>query len=236
MRDYHIHTKLCGHAYREMEEYVETAIDRGFTEICFTDHIPFPDSYDRAHRMGMDDLGFYLEEVERLKGTFPGITILTGIEADYMDRYRDYLAEFFKEYSFDLVIMAIHFIDHWPDGNWTFKYDFPDRTMKEIYHDYFTFMNRGLETGFFDVLAHMDLIKRPGYPVLKTNRDDVEMILGTLKKQNMAIEINTSGFRREIAEPYPALEVIELAADMVFPSPLLPMPIYPTTWVTSSAT
>ena len=40
MIDYHIHTKLCGHASGEMAEYVECAIAAGVKEMGFSDHMP----------------------------------------------------------------------------------------------------------------------------------------------------------------------------------------------------
>lgn len=40
MTDYHIHTKLCGHAEGEMESYVEQSISKGLKEIGFSDHAP----------------------------------------------------------------------------------------------------------------------------------------------------------------------------------------------------
>ncbi|MCP4151456.1 MAG: histidinol-phosphatase HisJ [bacterium] len=211
MRDYHVHTYLCKHAYHEMEEYVEAALERGITEMCFTDHIPLPGGFDPGHRMEPDQIELYLELVETCRRKYKEISIFTGIEADYIDGSEEYLEGFFKKYSFDMVIMAIHFIKKWPPDQWVFKFDFPGKTIKECYSDYFEAMNRGISTGFFDVVGHLDLIKQPDYPILETNRDDIEMIFDNVLKQNMAIEINTSGFRRAVAEPYPSLDIIELA-------------------------
>ena len=37
--DYHIHTPLCNHAGGVMHAFVQQAIDIGFREICFLDHL-----------------------------------------------------------------------------------------------------------------------------------------------------------------------------------------------------
>jgi len=40
MLDYHIHTKLCGHASGEMDEYVQAARRQPLREMGFADHLP----------------------------------------------------------------------------------------------------------------------------------------------------------------------------------------------------
>jgi histidinol-phosphatase (PHP family) len=217
MRDYHIHTSLCKHAAGEMFEYVESAIEKGIKEICFTDHIPFPGGFDKEHRMGMEEVDGYVEQVEKLKQKYPEIKILTGIEADYIERYEEFLGKFLSQYPFDLVIMSIHFVGNWPPGQWVFGYHFPDKSIIEIYHDYFDSLIQGIKTGLFDVVAHLDLIKKMNTPVLSTNPRDMDEILNQVSRMNMSIEVNTSGLRRAIAETYPSLEVVGKAAQKGIP-------------------
>lgn len=40
--NYHTHTARCGHAEGTDEEYVLAAIERGFDELGFSDHVPWP--------------------------------------------------------------------------------------------------------------------------------------------------------------------------------------------------
>ena len=40
--NYHTHTARCGHAEGTDEEYVLAAIERGFDEMGFSDHVPWP--------------------------------------------------------------------------------------------------------------------------------------------------------------------------------------------------
>ena len=42
-RNYHTHTKRCGHAIGEDEEYVINAIEAGLTDLGFSDHCPYID-------------------------------------------------------------------------------------------------------------------------------------------------------------------------------------------------
>ena len=128
MIDNHIHTKLCKHAEGEVFEYVEKAILRGITEIAFTDHIPLPDNFDIAHRMALNEMESYARWIDHAKKKYPEIIIRFGIEADYYEGLEEYTEKFLSQFNFDIVIMSVHFLRHWPEGNWVFDYNFPGKS------------------------------------------------------------------------------------------------------------
>ena len=216
-RDYHIHTKLCKHAKGEMFEYVETAIEKGLTEIAFTDHIPLPDGFDAAHRMAESDLEKYVKSIEDLRRQYPQIKIRCGIEADFYDGFEDYLQKTFARYAFEIIIMSVHYVKGWPKNNWAFSFYFPDCSLTAVYSDYLQAVRRGVETGLFNVLGHLDLIKRPEQSLLEQNRAEVEEILESCARFNMAVELNTSGLRKEIGQVYPDLSFMPLVKEAGLP-------------------
>jgi histidinol-phosphatase (PHP family) len=211
MHDYHLHTSLCKHAEGEIHEYIEAAIEKGITEICFADHIPMPDGFDNEHRMDPKEFDFYVEKIEHIRAKYRGTHILIGIEADYIEGYENYLRDFLAGYPFDLVIMSVHFIKKWADKQWVFSYEYTNETLVHQYKDYFDCMVKGIQTGLFDVVGHLDLIKRPNRPVLRSNSREVERVIDAVKKAGMSLELNTSGLRKHIAEPYPDMEIVEMA-------------------------
>jgi len=215
--DYHLHTARCKHATGTMEAYVEQAIQLGLEEIAFTDHIPLPDEFDIDHRMARSELDEYLKEITDLKKTYPEISILTGIEADYYEGFESYTDDILSQYPFDIVLMAVHFLRHWPDGNWAFGYQFPGKSMADIYSDYLATVIRGIRTGLFDVVAHVDLIKKAGYPIFDHARESFIEVLREVRQANMAIEINTSGRRKNINEFFPSNELWELIFEQNLP-------------------
>ena len=217
MRDYHIHTTLCKHADGKMEEYIESAIEKGISEICFADHIPFPDGFDSEHRMALEDMETYIEQINIMKRKYREISILIGIEADYMEGYENYYERFLDSFPFDLVIMSIHYIKKWSGNQWVFNYEYTRKTLKQKYRDYFNTMIRGIRTGLFDVVGHFDLVKRPGRSLLQTNNKEITEVLDTISKVGMTIELNTSGIRRPINDIYPSLEILELAIEKGIP-------------------
>jgi len=206
MVDNHIHTKLCKHAEGNVFDYVEKAISLGINEISFTDHIPLPNNFDLAHRMNFDDMDTYTRWIMRAQEKYPEIKIRCGIEADFYEGFEEYTENFLSQYKFDVVIMSVHFLRHWPKGNWVFDYHFPNKSTEEIYGDYIFTLIKGINTGLFDVLGHLDIVKTPGDSLLNKNPSEVNQLLMALKKSGMAIEINTSGYRKNTGEPYPGLD------------------------------
>ncbi len=204
--DYHLHTKLCKHAQGEVFEYVEEAIRQGILEIAFTDHAPLPDNFDIAHRMQDNELDIYADWVYQAKERYPEITIRFGVEADYYEGFEDYTEKIIRSYEFDLVIMSVHFLRHWSHGSWVFDYYFPGKEQEEIYSDYINTVIKGIQTGLFDTLGHVDLVKLPGDSLIKMIPDEVNRLLSAVKKADMAIEINTSGYRKKTGESYPGFD------------------------------
>ena len=97
MHDYHVHSHYCRHATGSLDEYARAGSARGLSEICFTPHIPFPD-YRPGFcggrlRMDLEEFPRYLEELEQARRAVPGITILSGIEADYVEGTEEFSVE-----------------------------------------------------------------------------------------------------------------------------------------------
>lgn len=216
-RDYHVHTAYCGHAFGEMEDYVRQAVAGGLQEICFCDHMPLPDGCDPDHRMAAADVEPYIAEIERLRLAYPELTIHLGFEADYISGLEDYLREFRRQYRLDYYLMSIHFISGWPKGEWAFAYPFGSATIAGRYRDYFRTMQAGVRSGIFDAVAHFDLIKRPQYPVCELVPDLVDELLTDIAAAGMAMEFNSSGLRKPIAETFPAEEVLARSVNKGIP-------------------
>jgi len=213
MFDYHMHTRFCRHAAGSMEDYARSAREKGIGEICFTPHIPLPGFrpgfWNDRLRMHESDFPRYLAELEKTRRLFPDLTILSGIEADYIPSMEGYLERFLSSHSFDFVLLSVHFVSAWSEDEWVFEYN-GSRTLPSVYRDYFQEVRRGAGTGLFDCAAHLDLIKQPGKPVMETNRDDVEATLDALARSGMSVEINTSGSRKGIEELFPSDDIIHL--------------------------
>jgi len=208
--DYHIHTKLCGHARGDMEEYVREAIRKGFDEIGFSDHLPLLNKVDPYLTMGWDQFPRYVEEVNRLAWKYSDtIRIRLGVEADYMPGLEDELGQMLERYDFDYVYGSVHNIGDWGFDDSREKDRWESCDVTKTYQEYFDLVKRAVRSGLFDILAHLDLVKKFGYRPEEDHSPLVDQTLDVIAETGTAVELNTSGLRKPVGEVYPDLKAVE---------------------------
>lgn len=206
--DYHIHTSRCGHAEGSMVEYVCRARDLALKQIGFADHLPLLTKQDMTLTMPVEQLDGYVQEIEQLREEFPDIGIKTGIEADYLPGMERDTAQLINSYGFDYVIGSVHFIDGWGFDDSRYLEGYENRDIYEIYEEYFGLVAGAARSGLFDVIGHLDLIKKYNF---KPDRDITDLVEGTIaaiKEAGICIEINTGGLRKPTGEMYPGHEIL----------------------------
>ena len=208
--DYHIHTPFCGHAGGEMEEYVLAAQELGLPEMGFADHLPLFHIEDPTLTMAQSDLPLYIDKVRELQEAHAGYPVRLGIEADYISTHLDDVAEALARYEFDYIYGSVHFIGGWGIDQSRFKFEFEKRDINEVYEAYFGLVMDAARTGLFDVMTHLDVVKKYGHRPTKDMKPLYNEVAATLAKSNVAIELNASGLSRPVGEIYPSLEILEI--------------------------
>ncbi|MFH1688663.1 MAG: histidinol-phosphatase HisJ family protein [Candidatus Eisenbacteria bacterium] len=210
--DYHIHTKLCGHAIGEPIDYVREAVKRGLTEIGFADHMPLLRISDEHLTMGPHQLPQYVSLIEELRGAAGGITVRLGIEMDYFPGQMDEIWAAAADIDFDYVYGSVHYIDGWGFDDSRRLSSYQGRDPDEVYVEYFALFCEAAREGGFDIMAHPDLVKKHGI-VSRVPIDHLyEAAALALSEAGVAIEVNTSGLRVRAVEPYPSLSFLKLCA------------------------
>lgn len=201
--DYHMHTTLCNHAYGEMEEYVERAIDAGIREMGFSDHMPVMPEPHLC--MTFDQLPGYVERVLELRDRYrDSITIRLGCEMDIeMDRLDD-IRSILSAYPFDYVIGSLHYLEGWPFDQEQYSEVFKTGDVHEIYERYFDAVIRAARIGLYDIVGHLDVIKCMGYRPEEDLSPLYERVARALADAGLVYEINTSGFDKPVGEQYPS--------------------------------
>ena len=144
---FHVHTFRCGHA--EMvsdEEYIKKAIGLRATDICFTDHAPFP-SNPFGGRMKYEELPEYISTLKNLKEQYQRkIKIHIGLEIEYFSRYDQsgYYQELSNNPDLEILLLGQHMAED-PEDEYTVLGDA---------------MIAGMKTGCFKIVAHPDRIFR----------------------------------------------------------------------------
>jgi histidinol-phosphatase (PHP family) len=215
--DYHTHTSLCKHATGTPVEFRLAAAAAGLTELCFTDHSPEPSGYDAKHRMTIGQYPDYRAMVEPLQdGTSPDVFI--GIEADYYPGGEAFLREWLPRQSFDVVLGSVHYIRDWGFDNPDYLKMWESVDVKGVWKEYFAIQIAMAKMGLFDVVGHFDLPKKFGHRLGdKDMKEMVQPVLDRISKAGMAMEINTSGWRRAVGEAYPSPLILSLACERGIP-------------------
>jgi histidinol-phosphatase (PHP family) len=202
--DYHLHTKLCGHATGEPTDYVREAIRKGLPEIGFSDHMPLLRMRDERLTMAPDDLPRYVELIDELRESVDGIEIKLGIEVDYFPGQMDETWAVLNDYKFDYVYGSVHYIDGWGFSDSRYLSSYEGKDPDDSYARYFELFCEAVEEGGFDIMAHPDLVKKHGMRTSAPLYRQYEAATKALKSAGVAIEVNTSGLRKTALELYPA--------------------------------
>ena len=205
-----MHTPLCGHAVGEPEAYVQRALEVGLEEIGFSDHAPLVSGPDPRYTMSYEELPRYHEMMRRIRAQFPAFTIKIGIEADYIPGYEEKTRAILSAYPYDFVIGSIHFIDAWAFDDPDQKVRWKDKDVDRVYRDYYELLRKSAASGLFDIMGHVDLVKKFGHRATQDLSGEVEKTAKVFKESGVTVEINTSGLRKPVGEIYPSLDVLKI--------------------------
>lgn len=230
MIDYHIHSKLCRHAEGDLEEYVKSAIQKGLIEIGFCEHFPqefliedLPEEYHylipiETYAMTMEEFPDYIKQVLRLKKEYNDeISIKLGTEFDFLKEKTNFISQEIKKYPFDYTFGSIHqiYFDEKPfafDDN-LFLYLYDEYDIDDCYETYFTTLKDVIDSKLFDVVSHLDLIKKFGFRPknLTKYKSIITHILTIIQEKDLVIELNTAGARKKVGEFYPEDFILRMA-------------------------
>ncbi len=200
--DNHNHSQFSFDGFRtSVEKSVLSAVEKGLKGICFTDHCDFgtPEMGFEDPLKEVFDVAAQQEEIDRVRGLFPGISILKGIEVGVNNKCREQLAEVLAEHSFDQIIASVHYLD----GQDPFKGEYYiGKTWKEAYAYYLELLFEEMKWlgDRFDIMGHYDYVTRYGpYPettiTYRDFSDWMEPMLKYLAENGKALEINTKTYQ-----------------------------------------
>ena len=225
--DYHTHHERCGHAVGKLEEYVQRGIQLGLQQLGLSDHLPLihvdPASYYPEMAMPMAELPHYVEECLTLKERYRGVIDLrVGLEADYIEGYEDQIREILSPYPWDYLIGSVHFLGEWDITDYRQVDGWEGKDELEVYRLYYDAVKKSALSGLYDIIGHMDVIKRFGYgPQTPEGKVEVRTLeLETLKviaDSGIAMELNASGLTKPCAEMFPAEHLLQEAFKLGIP-------------------
>lgn len=227
MKDYHIHPGYSLDAEGSLEDYIKLAIKLGYKEIGFTPHLEISkkrketDDYIKLNNkivdMRSDWLSHYFSEIDNLRKKYKEIKIKAGIEVGYYEEEEEEIREIIKKYPFDYVLGAIHSLDtiSITESKENNKLIRAFNDVNQYLERYFQLLKKAIKSKIFTHIAHIDIYKKFGYKIFGNEIRELGLrylkdILKLMKKKNISLEINTSGFRQPFKELYPSEEVIKI--------------------------
>ncbi|HEX5937417.1 MAG TPA: DNA polymerase/3'-5' exonuclease PolX [Actinomycetota bacterium] len=173
--DLHTHTNLTD-GLASLEDMVARGVELGYVYFAITDHAP--NLY--MQRMTEDKILAQRERVERLRATYPKMTLLHGTELNIdPDGDVDWDAAFLA--GFDLTVASVH--SHFAQSR-------DDMTARVI---------RAIENPFVDIIGHLttrQIGKRPPVDL------DLEAVFEAAGRTGTAMEINSHPDRLDLSDEH----------------------------------
>lgn len=224
--DFHIHTDASPDGHCPPPQLAEAAIAAGLTHIAVTDHYEaqpadpslFPgegsrgwleaaaDRYEAVTARSWDNAAAVREL------TAGKLTVAIGLELGSPLDDRARTEELIARRPYDFLLASQHANPGKPD--WYYLQQFPDFDIRDELDAYFDALLDIVAWGRFHSLAHLT------YPFryIPADRlaalrgvwaDKADAVLRGLAEKGLALEINTGGLRKPIAETSPALPLIK---------------------------
>lgn len=208
--DVHMHCGFSNDSETRPEDMVESAIAKGLSVICFTDHYD-KDNLDWGDEAIFDVESYFQKMVALQEEYRDRIDIRIGAEIGMQPYLAEYYQNFMAQHPFDFVIGSVHSVlEHDVALDFFQKHSDP-----EGYKIYFEEMLQDVQKiKSYDVLGHLDYIVRysnqgsKGFD-LNDYMDIIEEILKQVIAHGKGIEMNMSGLKYGLGAPHPQPEIIK---------------------------
>jgi histidinol-phosphatase (PHP family) len=211
LRDYHIHTCFSCDSRSSVEEVCRAALAQGMTEVAITDHADFEPLDDCC---GYFRPRAYWRAIQRCREMFEGrLTIRAGVEFGEGHRFQREIAQVLVAHEYDFVLGSLH----WAGGRpaWLGSFFGDGLGLDEGLVIYFDELARLAAGADYDVLAHLDFVRRAAHRRfglqeldLRPHEERVRQVLRIVVERGKGLEVNTATVRRGIGGPSPPLQVL----------------------------
>ncbi len=214
----------------EPEQFVEAAIEKGFLALGFSEHMPPPSRYNYSFYpdpvSARKSFASYVETIRALQATYRSdLTILVGVETEYLPDEEGYVSHFLDEFDFDYVVGSVHFVAGM--GFDASKEVYDEAAQKcggyeELAVEYYRTIRGLLATNVTNVLGHLDLIDifAPEHISGAAVREAEDQTLEAAKAAGVILDVNARGLLKPVKRVYPTVELLGRAHQLGIPATL----------------
>ncbi len=183
------------------------AVAAGISELGFSEHLSLFKE-DQEWCMNPSNVSEYIECIKGLKKNREGLIIKTGLEIDYIPGKEKEIESFLKPFDLDYRIGSVHYlgektVDVGPEF-------YEGKNFNTLFESYFDLVNQAVASDLFDIIAHCDLIRIFGYKPSGDPAPLYKNLAKTLKRHDVAFELNTNGRNRPLADFYPDRRFLQI--------------------------
>ena len=237
---------FCDHAHSPLREMLEAAVAAGYQTFGVSEHAPHSEArflYEEEIRRGWDvatslhNFKTYTALLSEFAEEFADrLVVLRGFEAEivptatYIQEMRGYIEQ--KDANgrncFDYFVGSVHYVDELVIDGSVADYQYAVEHCDGIENfavRYYEAVVAMMETLKPDVVGHLDLIRRnlelAGFSLaeIETPRiaNAIDAALETAKACDAVLDLNTAGWRKGLAHPYPVPALVRRAAHIGVP-------------------
>lgn len=229
LADYHIHPDFSFDAEGTLDQFCESAVKKGLTEICFTTHYDTDPRLPERHRtmridgqpvpVTIENIGAYVAAVQKAADKYIGYELLVqcGLEVGYFPGCEDNISQLFKKYEFHYKIGSVHQVGDIDICNEKSMKSAPSKYDLNQFADMvFDDLIKSAECGLFNTLGHIDMYKKYGRQVYGEEINSIHLgridkLFEAMNENGCGLEINTAFVRKGSSEYYPSMAIINAA-------------------------
>ena len=214
----HTHSIYCD-GNNTPEEIIKTAIEKEFTTLGFSSHSLYPFAED--WHISPQNFEKYINEIRFLQEKYKNeIEIFCGFEVDYLPPISYPQKNIYKKFNPDYIIGSVHYIT---GKNGVASVDSSAQSVlqgielyfqgnaKKATQTYFATQREMLQTGSFDIIGHIDVIRKRN-DILKLfdensswYKAEIKKTAKEIAKSGVIVEVNTGGIaRKALNDVYPS--------------------------------
>ncbi len=137
------------------------------------------------------------------------ISIKAGLEIDFNPLHVDMCRKISESFAFDVIGSSLHF----PGGRGVVsrrsEWSRGEKDSDYIYGLYLEYLDKMLDYNYFDIVCHLDLVKKFGGKPSRSFKNEFDFIIEKIGRKKLAVEINTSGYTHPAKEAYPSFDIIK---------------------------
>ena len=193
----HSHTFRCGHANKDIEDYVTKCINNGYKIYGVSDHVFLPGVHCPTIRGDYSLLDEYINEFKRCKEIYGNtIEMRLGFECEHSVFFKKYYESLLKEKGFDYLICGQH-LGYDENGEVYFYLNETRPDEEKGLLRYRDDLIDAMKSGLYLYIAHPDVCFVYARSVKPIYERIVKDILDAAEKYNAVIEVNINGFSRQ---------------------------------------